>query len=60
MAINAEWHLAHRMPPKATFAQRVAWHSEHELNCQCRKVPDSLRDAIDAYRASEQTKEQDQ
>lgn len=59
MAINAEWHLANKMPPNPSTAQRVAWHAEHEERCQCRKAPESLRAAIDAYRAAEKEKEQD-
>jgi hypothetical protein len=37
--LNAEWHRAHPMPPKATFEQRVAWHREHMRHCGCRKPP---------------------
>ncbi|WP_164934737.1 hypothetical protein [Bradyrhizobium zhanjiangense] len=43
MAINKEWHRSDRMPPKATRAQRVAWHAAHKAACGCRAVPMSLR-----------------
>ncbi len=35
--INSPWHKAHRMPPRATLDQRVAWHLAHRKACQCRK-----------------------
>ena len=41
--LNAEWHLAHRMPPKATLEQRLAWHLEHAQHCGCREMPASIR-----------------
>ena len=34
--INAAWHKANRMPPRATLDQRVAWHLAHRKACQCR------------------------
>jgi len=34
--INAEWHRANRMPPRATLDQRVAWHLAHRAACACR------------------------
>jgi hypothetical protein len=34
--INAAWHKAHRMPPRATLDQRVAWHLAHWKACACR------------------------
>lgn len=36
------------MPPRATLAQRLAWHQAHELHCACRPMPDQLRAMIDA------------
>ena len=42
MNLNAEWHRAHPMPPKATFEQRVDWHREHVLHCGCRKPPPDI------------------
>ena len=35
--INAVWHRANRMPPRATLDQRVAWHLAHQKACPCRK-----------------------
>lgn len=37
MSINKEWHQTHKMPPKATLAQRVEWHKAHLKFCGCRK-----------------------
>ncbi len=34
--LNAAWHKANRMPPKATLDQRVAWHLDHLKACGCR------------------------
>ncbi len=39
MPINAEWHKANRMPPKATLEQRIKWHLEHQKACGCREMP---------------------
>jgi hypothetical protein len=43
VALNKEWHRENRMPPKATRAQRIAWHAEHAKKCSCREIPDSIR-----------------
>lgn len=43
MALNEEWHRSHRMPPKATREQRVAWHAAHEAVCGCREILLSIR-----------------
>jgi hypothetical protein len=42
MAINAEWHGQNKMPPNATFEQRVPWHLAHEQHCTCRPIPKKL------------------
>ena len=34
--INAEWHQANRMPPRATLDERVTWHLAHLKACACR------------------------
>ncbi len=44
--LNAQWHQAHPMPPKATLDQRIAWHVEHQENCSCRPVPAKLQAEI--------------
>lgn len=36
--LNREWHLEHRMPPKATAVQRLDWHLEHASVCACRPL----------------------
>jgi hypothetical protein len=41
--LNAEWHLSHPMPPKATLEQRLEWHVEHAKHCGCREMPASIR-----------------
>ncbi len=46
MKLNRDWHLKHKMPEKATMAERIAWHLEHQKNCQCRAMPDDVKLAI--------------
>lgn len=46
MKINAEWHLANPMPPRATLEQRIAWHLAHQQHCQCRGMPKKLADEL--------------
>ena len=46
MAINKEWHLAHKMPKNPTLDQRVAWHLDHAEHCSCRKLDGMIRDEI--------------
>ncbi|MCP1830010.1 MULTISPECIES: hypothetical protein [Bradyrhizobium] len=43
MALNREWHRAHRMPLQATREQRIKWHVAHAAACACRPVPDSIK-----------------
>ncbi|WP_439394715.1 hypothetical protein ACRQ5Q_36530 [Bradyrhizobium sp. PMVTL-01] len=43
MAINKECHRSHRMSPKATREQRIAWHAARKAACGCRDVPASIR-----------------
>jgi hypothetical protein len=52
MPINAAWHRDHPMPPKATLAERVAWHDEHARACGCREIPPKLREAVARRRNS--------
>ncbi len=40
--MNRDWHLAHPIPPRATEAERIAWHIEHAAECACRRIPDPL------------------
>ncbi len=46
MKINAEWHLANRMPKNPTLKERARWHFEHEKHCQCRTMTKKLREAL--------------
>ena len=46
--MNKEWHAHHVMPPNATRDQRIAWHSEHAVECGCRGVPEDLRADVEA------------
>ncbi len=46
MKINAEWHKAHRMPKNPTEQQRAEWHIAHSEACNCREMPDSIRELI--------------
>lgn len=48
--LNADWHKAHPMPPRATERQRVEWHLAHSAACRCREVPAPLRAAVEALR----------
>ncbi len=50
MALNAEWHRAHPMPPKATFEERVAWHRDHARECGCRQPPPDIAAVLEAER----------
>ncbi len=43
MKLNKEWHVANRMPAKATLEQRIAWHVEHKKNCSCRDMPEKMK-----------------
>jgi hypothetical protein len=43
MKFNKEWHLAHRMPQRATLEERIAWHLEHNKNCGCREIPVKMK-----------------
>ena len=47
MAVNKAWHLSHKMPPKATLDQRIAWHLEHQQHCTCAPIPKKVLEAIE-------------
>jgi hypothetical protein len=54
--LNARWHAAHPMPPRATMPQRVTWHLAYAKACGCREIPESVvaqlkRRAADRRRA---------
>lgn len=42
MAINREWHLAHKMPKNPTPEQRIEWHREHAKHCTCWPMPPKI------------------
>lgn len=44
--INREWHEQHRMPANATLDQRIEWHIAHAAHCQCREMPEKIKQAI--------------
>ncbi|HJW29847.1 MAG TPA: hypothetical protein VJ508_11480 [Saprospiraceae bacterium] len=46
MKINKEWHLKHKMPKNPTLDQRIAWHAEHQIHCQCRKLTPKLAEEM--------------
>jgi len=46
--LNKIWHQNNRMPAKATLAQRIQWHREHQKYCSCREVPKSLEKYLTA------------
>ena len=50
--INKEWHIAHRMPKKASLDQRIEWHIAHAMNCNCREMPRSIRLEIEKRKIS--------
>jgi len=47
VALNKEWHRLHRMPAKATRAQRIKWHAAHALACGCRPISESIRQDVE-------------
>ena len=40
--MNAAWHRANPMPPRATLDQRIAWHLAHAEACGCRPIAGKL------------------
>jgi hypothetical protein len=45
--MNSIWHQAHRMPVRATLAQRVKWHQAHARACACREMPPAIAAEIE-------------
>jgi hypothetical protein len=37
--LNRQWHEQHRMPPRPSAEQRIAWHLAHAGQCGCRPIP---------------------
>lgn len=48
--INAEWHLAHRMPKNPTIDERLGWHVAHAKNCDCREMSDKIKLEIEEWK----------
>ena len=48
--VNKMWHQKNRMPAKATLAQRVKWHREHQQHCACRDIPKSIKKHLERER----------
>jgi hypothetical protein len=46
MKLNATWHRTHRMPARATMAQRIRWHLAHAKHCGCRPIPTTVQAAL--------------
>ena len=44
--LNRAWHEQHRMPPRATLDQRIAWHRAHARACGCRPIPQRVAEAM--------------
>jgi len=44
--MNLEWHEAHKMPDNPTLEQRMEWHLDHRAHCDCRDIPDSIKQAL--------------
>ena len=42
MKLRIEWYSVHWMPVNATLQQRIAWHIEHQKNCNCRPIPKKI------------------
>jgi hypothetical protein len=40
--LNAEWHMSHRLPPRASLDERVRWHLAHAKACGCRAIPETV------------------
>lgn len=47
MALNREWHAAHRLARAATLEQRLDWHLAHAEACGCRDMPLAIRQELE-------------
>jgi hypothetical protein len=43
---NAVWHAKNRMPKNPTVEERIKWHLEHVLNCDCRPLSGKMLEEI--------------
>ena len=46
--INKEWHQSNKMPKNPTIEQRIEWHLAHIKNCDCRDIPEKLKENLRA------------
>ena len=44
--VNAEWHKKHKMPANPTLEERINWHKAHEEHCNCREMPENIKELI--------------
>lgn len=44
--INKEWHLKNRMSKNPSFEERLNWHVEHAKNCNCREMPEKMKEEV--------------
>ena len=49
MAINTDWHKKNRMIKNPTEEQRIQWHINHTVNCDCRKPSEKMMEEIKKY-----------
>jgi hypothetical protein len=54
--LNRDWHLAHKMPPRPTLEERLAWHEEHAKHCACREMPAWMREEIERRRVARESR----
>ncbi len=47
--MNKQWHEKNKMPANPTENQRVKWHIEHQVNCDCRKPTPKIQKLIEKY-----------
>jgi hypothetical protein len=44
--MNKEWHELHPMPKNPTMEQKIEWHLEHHQNCNCRDIPEKIKEEM--------------
>ena len=52
--MNRDWHQEHKMPDRATEAERIAWHLDHARNCGCRPIPKQMIQRVERIQRQEQ------
>jgi len=46
MTINKEWHQKNVLGSNQPLERRITWHEEHEKHCNCREMPQSIRNEL--------------